>query len=334
GAGGRVRRRRRVGCAHRARGRRPRSLQPADRGPDAQPGRAHPAIGGAHRGGRRQAAAAVADLGGGEALRPPRAAARGVGRLRGVHPHRDPAARRRGGRERAAPRPGQRQRAVRQQAERAGGRLPVRPRLPAHGGRRVAEGAGDPVRGRRDHRRGRGAPARHAERHRDHGGAVPPGRGGQDGGAVRRGRARRRRGGRPAGGGGTGAPRLRPQPRHRLPARGRRARLLGGAGTAGQDGRRRFPRRQDHPAGAAGAGARHGGGERLLAPHVGGARPRAGRPAARAGPHARPRRVARHRGTRPLLRRRGAVGAGALPARPGADGARGHRGVLHRTGAL
>ena len=181
------------------------------------------------------------------------AAARGARGLRGVHPHRHPAARRRGGRERAAPRPGQRQRAVRQQAERAGRRFPLRPRLPADGGGRVAEGAGDPVRRGRDHRRGRGAAARHPERHRDDRGAVPPGDRGQDGGAVRRGDACRRGGGGPAGGRGGGARRLWPQPRHRLPARGRRARLFGGAGAARQDGRRRFPRGQDHPAGAAGA---------------------------------------------------------------------------------
>ena len=63
-------------------------------------------------------------------------------RLRRVHPHRDAAARRRGGRERAAARAGLGQRGVRQPGIRAGGRLPVRPRLPADGGGRLAGGAG------------------------------------------------------------------------------------------------------------------------------------------------------------------------------------------------
>ena len=52
----------------------------------------------------------------------------------------------------------------------------------------------------------------------------------------------------PAEGGGGGARELRPQSRHRLPADRRRARLLGQAGGARQDRRRRFPRRQDHAA--------------------------------------------------------------------------------------
>ena len=56
--------------------------------------------------------------------------------------------------------------------------------------------------------------------------------------------------------GGAGARGLRPQSRHRLPARRRHARLFGAAGRARQDGRRRFPRGQDHPAGRAGLRAR------------------------------------------------------------------------------
>ena len=110
-----------------------------------------------------------------------------------------------------------------------------------------------PVRRRRHHRRGRGAAAGHPERHRHDRGAVPRGDRGQDRRAVRRGAAGRRRGRRPAG-------RRR---RRRCDDYGRNLGIAfqlvddaldycGGAGTAGQDGRRRFPRGQDHPAGAAG----------------------------------------------------------------------------------
>ena len=156
---------------------------------------------------------------------------------------------------------------------RAGRRLPVRPRLPADGGGRLARGAAHPLRGLRHHRRGRGAAAGHPERHHDHRGrstsqviegktaalfaaATQIGAVVADRPAARAGRAAR----------------LWPQPRHRLPAGGRRAGLLGRAGTARQDGRRRFPRGQDHPARAARLRARRRGGARLLAPHARGAR--------------------------------------------------------------
>ena len=72
---------------------------------------------------------------------------------------------------------------------------------------------------------------------------------GQDRRAVRRRLPGRRRGGRPPGTRGSRAGRVRHEPRHRLPAGRRRAGLRGRPGDAGQDGRRRFPRGQDHPAG-------------------------------------------------------------------------------------
>ena len=128
--------------------------------------------------------------------------ARQSGRLRRVHPHRDAAARRRGGRKPVAPRPGLGQRGVRQQGVGAGGRLPVRPRLPADGGGRLAEGAGHPVAGGGHHRRRRGAAAGHAERPVHARGALPGGGQGQDRGAVRGGLPGRRGGGGSAGGRG------------------------------------------------------------------------------------------------------------------------------------
>ena len=64
--------------------------------------------------------------------------------------------------------------------------------------------------------------------------------------AACRDRAGRRRGRRRRG---AGARKLRPQPRHRLPADRRRDRLCLGRGDHGQGRRRRFPRRQDDPAG-------------------------------------------------------------------------------------
>ena len=65
-------------------------------------------------------------------------AARRGGRLHRVHPHRHPAARRRGRRVLAAPRPRHRQRGVRQPGERAGRGLRLLARLPDDGGARAA----------------------------------------------------------------------------------------------------------------------------------------------------------------------------------------------------
>ena len=176
-------------------------LQPHHRGAHGQPGGADPAARRAHRRRRRQAAAPAADARlarGCAATGRRRRAACQARRLRRVHPHRHAAARRRGGREPAAPRAGLGQRGVRQQGLGAGRRLPVRPRLPAHGGGRLAGGAGHPVARRRDHRRGRGAAACHPERPVHVRGALPRGDQGQDRGPVRRRLRGRRRGGRAA----------------------------------------------------------------------------------------------------------------------------------------
>ena len=62
-------------------------------------------------------------------------------------------------------------------------------------------------------------------------------------------------------------PQLRHEPRHRLPARRRRARLRRHRSQARQERRRRFPRGQDHPAGGAVVPARRRRRARVLAPH-------------------------------------------------------------------
>ena len=107
--------------------------------------------------------------GGGKRLRPMlHAAGRPCLRLRGrrarqagggdrVHPHRHPAARRRGRRVRSAPRPQDRQRPVGQRRQRAGRRLPVFARVPDDGRLDDMRVHAHPRRRHQHHRRGRGA---------------------------------------------------------------------------------------------------------------------------------------------------------------------------------
>ena len=64
---------------------------------------------------------------------------------------------------------------------------------------------------------------------------------------------------------------VRPQSRHRVPARRRRARLFGARGDDGQGGRRRLPRRQADAAGDHRARQRECGGSGFLAAHDGAA---------------------------------------------------------------
>ena len=156
---------------------------------------AHPRGDGASGRGRRQAAAAAADPRRGPALRLRRRPPPAARRDRRVHPHRDAAARRRRRRERAAARPADRQPALGQQVERAGRRLPVRPRLPADGRDRLAPGARHPRQRLGGDRRGRGAAADGGGQPRHRRGDLPPGGARQDRGALRR-RLRGRRGDR------------------------------------------------------------------------------------------------------------------------------------------
>ena len=207
---------------------------------------------------RRQAPAPAADPGVGAAVRLSgrgrRAggdAPRQLGRLRRVHPHRHPAARRRGGRKPAAPWPRQRQRGVRQQGLGAGRRLPVRALVPADDRGRLAGGEWRSC-PRRPPPSPRARCCRVAtqndlstsmERYLEvvHGKTAALFAAACRVGAVVAGRPERGR---------AGARRLRHQPRHGVPAGGRRARLRRRPAPARQDRGRRFPRGQDHPAGA------------------------------------------------------------------------------------
>ena len=85
--------------------------------------------------------------------------------LRGVHPFRHAAARRRGRCQRAAPRQAVGQRGVGRQGLGAGRRLPVHALLRADGRCRLARHPGRAVARLLDHRRGRGAAARQPARH-------------------------------------------------------------------------------------------------------------------------------------------------------------------------
>ena len=66
---------------------------------------------------------------------------------------------------------------------------------------------------------------------------------------------------------GGGTRRVWHEPGHCVPVGGRCAGLRGGSGGAGQDHRRRFPRGQDHAAGAGGVSGWRRRRSRLLAPH-------------------------------------------------------------------
>ena len=85
------------------------------------------------------------------------------------------------------------------------------------------------------------------------------------------------------GAGAGGARKLRHESRHRLPAGRRCARLCRPRGRARQDGRRRLPRGQDHPAGDPGLPARRHRRARVLEAHHREARPARGRPRAGQG---------------------------------------------------
>ena len=110
-----------------------------------------------------------------------------------VHPHRDPAPRRRRRRLGHAPRQAHRQPHLGQSGERAGRRFPVQPRLRADGRGRQPQGASDPQpclggdRRRRGRAAHRAAPGRHRRR------AISRDHQRQDRGLVRRRLPRRRR---------------------------------------------------------------------------------------------------------------------------------------------
>ena len=120
----------------------------------------------AHHRRRRQAAASRAAAAVGARLRLPGHPPPHAGRGGRDDPHRDAAARRRRRRLQDAPRPRHGQHDVRQFRERAGRRLPLFPRVPAHGGPRLAARAGDPLRSDQRDRRGRGAAAHQFRRPR------------------------------------------------------------------------------------------------------------------------------------------------------------------------
>ena len=134
---------------------------------------------------------------------PPQARRRGR-----VHPHRDPAPRRRRRRLGPAARPAHRQHHLGQSGERAGRRLPVLAQLRTDGRGRQPQGAQDPVPRLGDDRRGRGRPAHRAAPDRDRRGPLSGDHRRQDRGSVRR-RLPDRRGGRRA--------RARPRSRRSTP---------------------------------------------------------------------------------------------------------------------
>ena len=244
--------------ARHAAGQRPDPVAHRFRGDDDPGGRQPPDLIG------RQAAPADADLGDGEPdrlfrRRPYQARRRGR-----VHAHRDPAARRRGRRERDAPRQACRPHGLGQRGERAGRRFPARPGLQDDGRGRLDAGAGHPLQRRGGDRRGRGDAAWRRQEHRHHRGRISRRDPRQDRRAVR-GRLRGRPGAdQPAEGRGRGLPLVRHEPRHRVPARRRRARLRRQVGQARQERRRRLPRGQDHLAGGAVVPPRLGKRARLL----------------------------------------------------------------------
>ena len=135
---------------------------------------------------RRQAAAADADAGDGQALRLLRRRPYQARRRGRVHAHRDAAARRRGRRKRHAPRQARRPHAVGQRGERAGRRLPARPGLQDDGRGRQSARARYSVVGRRGDRRRRGDAARRRQEHRHQRGRISGGDPRQDRGTVRR----------------------------------------------------------------------------------------------------------------------------------------------------
>ena len=112
---------------------------------------------------------------------PPQARRRGR-----VHPHRDPAPRRRRRRLGPEARQAHRQHHLGQSGERAGRRLPVLAQLRADGRGRQPQGAQDPVARVERDRRGRGQPADRAAPDRDQRGPVSRDHRGQDRGPVRR----------------------------------------------------------------------------------------------------------------------------------------------------
>ena len=148
------------------------------------------------------------------------------------------------------------------------GRFPARPGLQDDGRSRQPARARYPLLRRRGHRGRRSDATRRRQEHRHQRGRIHGGDPRQDRGTVRR----RLRGGPGAGGQGQGRarrlPLVRHEPRHRLPADRRRARLRRQVGQARQERRRRFPRRQDHLAGGAVIPPRHRKRARVLEPHA------------------------------------------------------------------
>ena len=173
-----------------------------------------------------------------------------------VYPHRDPASRRCRRRLGHAPRQAHRKPDLGQCSQRPGRRLPVQPGVRADGRGRQPKGAPDPQPRVGGDRRRRGRAIDRAAADRDRRRAVSHHHQRQDRRIVRRrlpGVAGRRRGGR---GRRARARNIRPAFGYRLPAHRRRHRLCLGCGDHGQGRRRRFPRRQDDPAGDPGLCAR------------------------------------------------------------------------------
>ena len=103
-----------------------------------------------------------------------------------VHPHRDPASRRRRRRLGHAPRQAHRQPHLGQSGERAGRRFPVQPRFRADGRGRQPQGAPDPQPRVGGDRRGRSRATDRAAADRDRRRAISDDHQRQDGGVVRR----------------------------------------------------------------------------------------------------------------------------------------------------
>ncbi|CAA9531772.1 MAG: Decaprenyl diphosphate synthase, partial [uncultured Sphingomonas sp.] len=302
--------------------------------PHAVGGRAHPRARRPPDRGRGQADAADADLRRGRAVRLPRHPPPQARRRSGVHPYRHPAPRRCGGRQRHPAGQAHRQPHLGQSGERAGRRFPLLALVRADGRGRVLEGAPHPQPRLRGDRGGRGRPAHRPAPDRHGRGQVSPHHQRQDRCPVRRRLPHRAGGGGSRRGGGAGAGGLWPQPRHRLPAGGRRDRLHQLGRDQRQGPGRRLPRRQDDPADHPRLRPRQRGGPALLA---GGDLRRAGerrRPRPRRPSAAEHGSDQRHAGASTPVCATGTGRAGALSVEQGESGADGGRRVRSGSGVL
>ncbi len=143
--------------------------------------------------------------------------------------------------------------------------------------------------------------AGHRQRHDDERSGLSRDHRGENGRAFRRGEPDRRGHRRTPAGRGGGARALRPQSRDRLPADRRHARFFSPSERARQVGRRRFPRRQDHPADRHSVRPGRCRGARLLAAHARRGRTGPGRSRTRDPASRATRRAGRNAGCAPAF---------------------------------